>query len=451
MDRETIVGTRVQDSPLPEELKTPLLDALARAINTGELQTVEYQLPLSGELRDREARMARCGRDEALVLVRDITERKRAEEELRRLNAVQSLILENSTIGIAFVRNRAFEWVNPRVGELLGLPLARIQGASTRVIFPDEASYEALGAQLYPRMAAGDRPETVFQLSRADGSCFWCRFVGAALDATKVHEGSIWLFEDITERKVAEERLQENLNFLQVLLDAIPSPVFYKGADLRYQGCNRAMEAFLGLSREELVGKTTSDIAPSDLARVYQEADEALLVARGTQEYQAEVKVANGDKREVVFHKSVFLDLLGNVAGMVGVILDITERERISRELADTKTLLEAILEQSPTPILVVDAPGSQVRVCNRAARECLGILDEPRQLGLSLEAVRRSWREIDTEGKPVPPEELPITRALQGQETPAREYRILRRDGTERICLAFGRPIWGSGNRLLV
>lgn len=150
---------------------------------------------------------------------RDITEREEAEEKIRNISAVQNLILENSSLGIALVRNRTFEWVNARVGELLMLPLERIKGASTRVIYPSDEAYEELGNKAYPILATGKRSDNTIQLRRSDGSLFWCRFIGKALNPAKPQDGSIWMFEDITERKKAEERSNKEMALNNFLID----------------------------------------------------------------------------------------------------------------------------------------------------------------------------------------------------------------------------------------
>ncbi|MFA6104253.1 MAG: PAS domain-containing sensor histidine kinase [Victivallaceae bacterium] len=149
------------------------------------------------------------GRKLIFCVCRDITERKRAEEKIHHISAIQNLILENSTLGIALVRNRVFEWANARVGELLMLPLEQIQGAPTRVIYPSDESYEEMGKISYPVLARGERSVNTCQLKRGDESLFWCRFIGKALNPAKIHDGSVWMFEDITEEKLARKLVED--------------------------------------------------------------------------------------------------------------------------------------------------------------------------------------------------------------------------------------------------
>ena len=74
---------------------------------------------------------------------------------------------------------------------------------------------------------------------------------------------------DVTERKQWEKRLQEQLQFLQTLMETIPMPVFYKDGNGQYQGCNKAFEEFLGIAKERLIGKTVYDVARKELADEY--------------------------------------------------------------------------------------------------------------------------------------------------------------------------------------
>ncbi|HJU83752.1 MAG TPA: ATP-binding protein [Holophagaceae bacterium] len=142
--------------------------------------------------------------------------------ERRKVEAVQSIILENSSVGIALVRNRTFEWANHRLAELLGMPLDRILGASSRVIYPTDEVFVRMGAISYQTMAGGGVAEDELELSRGDGSKFWCRFVGKAVDPDRVQEGSVWMFEDVTERKHTEQLKRQ---FLSTVSHELRTPI----------------------------------------------------------------------------------------------------------------------------------------------------------------------------------------------------------------------------------
>jgi len=148
-----------------------------------------------------------------------------------------------------------------------------------------------------------------------------------------------------------ESILQDQINFMQTLIDSIPAPLFYKDENLIYQGCNQAFQAFLGMTREEIEGKTVYDIAPPDLADTYQEKDLSLIRNPGQQSYEFSVKHADGSLRDVVFSKATFLKSDGSVGGVIGVITDITEQKRLIKRYEDALehvSKLEYIVNRSP-------------------------------------------------------------------------------------------------------
>ena len=123
------------------------------------------------------------------------------------------------------------------------------------------------------------------------------------------------------------------LSFEQQLLDNIPVPIFYKNEKYIYTGCNKSFENFLGMKRQDILGKSTFDIAPAKLATVYHEKDTELFSNPGIQTYEFAVKdKTKGGNRNVIFHKATFENPNGKVGGLIGAILDITERKKAEKE-----------------------------------------------------------------------------------------------------------------------
>ena len=139
----------------------------------------------------------------------------------------------------------------------------------------------------------------------------------------------------------SEEALKESESFLNTLINAIPTPVFYKDRDGKYLGFNSAFETFFGATREQLMGKSVFDINPPELAEIYQSQDNELLNSGGTQLYESQWKNAHGKLRDFIFSKAVFTDNKGTIAGLIGVLTDITDRKRAEKALKENEARLK--------------------------------------------------------------------------------------------------------------
>ena len=134
------------------------------------------------------------------------------------------------------------------------------------------------------------------------------------------------------EAAIAPDRLAHLLR-LQATVDTLPIPLFIKDRHRRYVACNKAFESYLGLAAVDILGKTVHDIAPGELARIYELSDIEHLAKGGVQTYESRVRHADSSVRDVIFHKAVFHDAAGEADGIVGTILDISERKALERRL----------------------------------------------------------------------------------------------------------------------
>ncbi|MBI5179266.1 MAG: PAS domain S-box protein [Nitrospinae bacterium] len=155
------------------------------------------------------------------------------------------------------------------------------------------------------------------------------------------------IFRDMSYYVDSEHKMQEQADFLQRLMDAIPNPVFFKDAKGVYLGCNRTFEEWFGIKAENIVGKGVYDISPAEFAAKYEEKDNDLFAhPREPQVYESLVQTKQNGLRNVMFYKSCFFNASGEVAGLVGVVLDITERKAIEREQLNlVRQMVEALDE----------------------------------------------------------------------------------------------------------
>lgn len=137
-------------------------------------------------------------------------------------------------------------------------------------------------------------------------------------------------------RKMQETvgHLETERDNLQAAIDNLPSPIFFKNRQGIYSGCNVAFTRYIGLPAEQVKGASVYDVAPEHLAKVYEEADEKLMCTGGTQFYEAKVRYASGEERHVMFSKAVTHDhSTGEVNGLAGAMLDITDRKELEEQL----------------------------------------------------------------------------------------------------------------------
>ncbi len=123
------------------------------------------------------------------------------------------------------------------------------------------------------------------------------------------------------------------------LLDSIPNPVFYRDFMGVFRGCNRAYAQYLGLSKEEIVGKTVHEIFTKDLADKYHDMDQALFMKPGIQEYEFLARDCRGDQRNVVFRQATVSHADGGSAGLVGIMTDITDRKLLEKGLRQAQKM----------------------------------------------------------------------------------------------------------------
>ncbi|MEI8132496.1 MAG: diguanylate cyclase, partial [Leptolinea sp.] len=138
----------------------------------------------------------------------DITERKRAEDRARQLANELQVMLETVSAGISHINNRKVEWANAAHDEVFGYAKGETQGMETAVFYPDRASYDRVGQDSYQQLAQGNTFTTELLMRKKDETLFWCSLAGRLINVAQPAEGAIWMIQDISERKAAEEKIQ---------------------------------------------------------------------------------------------------------------------------------------------------------------------------------------------------------------------------------------------------
>ncbi len=202
----------------------------------------------------------------------------------------------------------------------------------------------------------------------------WFEVHGYPISDSGLDAEVVMLIREITHQKQIQSALSERLDFIQTLINAVPNPIFYKDANGVYLGCNRAYEEFLQLKAADLVGKTAYDIAPKDLADHYVTRDKELLKKPGVQIYESSVRCADNEVREVLFYKATYGKYSNNPTGIVGVIVDITDRKQTEETLRENAEFLQVVLDSIQTAMILVDAETLEIVDANRNAEKLTGL-----------------------------------------------------------------------------
>ena len=141
------------------------------------------------------ARFTMDSRDYVVVNVRDVTASVQTQLE-------HAAIFERASIGIALTRDRRFVQANPHFEAIFGWPAGQLTGQPGSAVWVDETDYADVSRVAGPLLAAGQPFETEREMKKQDGSRFWCRLLGQAVDPERPGEGgTIWIADDVSERR----------------------------------------------------------------------------------------------------------------------------------------------------------------------------------------------------------------------------------------------------------
>ena len=228
---------------------------------------------------------------------------------------------------------------------------------------------------------------------------------------------AVELAERITgDLRKSEASLVEAQRMTQQLIETLPNPIFFKGTDGRYLGVNKAWEAYFATPRDAFIGKTVQDLYPSspETADRLHAMDQELWARPGSQVYETSITTPDGKQHEAIYYKATFTRADGSVAGLIGTIIDITERKRAEARVLHLAHYDE--LTGLPNRSMFNERVGHALVQARRGARELailfidldhfkkindtLGHEAGDRALKLIAERLRGCLRESDTVGR---------------------------------------------------
>jgi PAS domain S-box-containing protein len=299
----------------------------------------------------------------------EIMERRVAETNLRESEKRFRTLVDTIPYGIQEIdTGGTITFANPAHAQIYGYQPKELIGTSILDLAAGEHERQQLQAHLANLAEHQPLPHPWFGAdSTKDGRVIYTQVDwNYKLDVQGRVLGLITVISDITHRKKSEKALLDNLNFMNTLIDTIPNPVFYKDNEGSYLGCNVAYAYTLGLGKEEILGRRLVDLDSTmtgHLAEHYHQQDLLLIQNPGVLSHEERIHCADGRTRDFVLFKATFSDTEDKVAGMVGIMLDITDHKRAEKAVKESKNLFDAFMLHLPGLAFMKDPGGRYIYV----------------------------------------------------------------------------------------
>jgi PAS domain S-box-containing protein len=257
---EALAGKRIQDI-FPPNVGLQFTDALRQVAQTESLVGIEYALPLKSGERHYEARFVPLHQKQTMIIIRDITERKKAEEALRSSEERYRILVESAPDAIfMFDREGVFLSLNQSMARALGKSIEDLKGKSISEVFPNDIS-DKLRQSLKSVFLTGN-PTFLSKLPiQTPSGRRWYNFILSPIrDKNREIIHSVGIGRNVTENIKAEEAMQESEERFRLLVEHAWDSFYLHDADGRFVDINQSACDSLGYSRNELMERTLRDI-----------------------------------------------------------------------------------------------------------------------------------------------------------------------------------------------
>ena len=267
-------------------------------------------------------------------------ERQKRDEELR----LEHRAMDAAPVGITIIDatdpDRPIVTGNERFAEMTGYDVDEIVGQSHSLLRGERTSEDALAAL---DQAITDHKSTTVDLRsyREDGEEFWAQVsLAPVTDSTGTVTNTVAFWEDVTERREAQRRLE-------AIVENTDNPIYFKNINGKYQLMNDAAATLFGYDPDEVVGKTDEDLFGPESAAEIRAVDER-IVESGSAVTEETIRMIDGERHDFLDNKYPYRDEDGEIAGVMGISQDITQRKTWERRLEAEKERFETLLRNLP-------------------------------------------------------------------------------------------------------
>ena len=390
----------------------------ARLLNReGESLWVEVRFGIQKDLQGNTVRL--------IGINQDITAHKQSEQDMLDEKRFSDTLIQ-SLPAIFYLfdqQGNLLRW-NDNLMELTGRSPAEMAAAKA-LDFVDEEDQPLVALKIREAFETGSASIEV-PMPTKDGVRLYA-MNGVRIE-TRQGVNMIGIGIDITERQKARDKLVESKNLLQLVIDTVPSRIFWKDRDLRYLGCNTRFAKDAGFSSSsELTGKTDFDMVWRDVAELYRN-DDKTVIETGIPRQDIIEPQTTPDDNTIWLHTSKvpLRNKDKQIIGVLGTYIDITERVRVEQELHESERRFSDLLGNVELVSMMLDRE-SRVTYCNDYLLRLTGWKRE--------EVIGKNWWELF-----VPPEIQDLRNAfftalLDNQpEALHHENDIVTRSGERRL-----------------
>lgn len=293
----------------------------------------------------------------ALGSIEDVSTYHAAQATLTALNESLNAIVKTSPLAIYSLTpaGTVTLW-NPAAEKIFGLNESSVLGRAS----PIWMNSQLAAADIRLRVLRGETVDNVeINWSGSDKDPREISLSAAPLRGTQNEVvGILVTASDITVARRTTHALDQQLRFLRELLEVIPSPIFYKGANGRYLGFNRAWETFFSKRREDWIGSSSAELLSAEDAKAAETEDANLLSSGKTIAAESVIVDERGNNRHIIRHVSRFTNADGSPAGIIGVLTDFTDFKHLTQALEASEGRFKALTESAMDIVTVLDECG---------------------------------------------------------------------------------------------